>query len=58
MFMWGKAKASSPSNTGNVHFRWDGQAVAAFFDGSVRLVDDKAISSPEYWLNDTSAFNF
>lgn len=57
-YLWGKARESSPSNTGNVHFRWDGQAVAAFFDGSVRMVDEETVADPRYWLNDTGAFNF
>lgn len=57
MYMWDSARRSMPSNTGNVHFRWDKQAVAAFFDGSVRLVGEKEVKDPEYWLNDTSAFN-
>lgn len=48
---WGNAAEEYPSNTGNAHFRWEGKAVVAFFDGSISLQSAKDLDDPLHWEN-------
>lgn len=50
--LWGggtPTEDSSPDDFGQVDFRYDGHAVCAFLDGSVRRLDVKELRDMRYW---------
>ncbi len=47
----------SPDNYGHVDFRYDGQAVCAFLDGSVRLMGPGELRDMRYWSRNAQEAN-
>lgn len=41
--------SDNPSQTGNVHYRYNGKALCAFLDGSVRLMGPEELTDMRYW---------
>lgn len=49
--------ADNPARHGYVHFRWEGHAVVAHLDGSVKLLDLEQMRDMRRWSNDAAMAN-